>query len=116
MTSRTFKERYYQHKHSMENSSFAEDDGQKGTRLSSKAWQLKKEGKPVQVNFKIANKAYTYSSGGKMCYLCISESTRILLDSKGPEPYPTNWELLNKRVEVLSKCRHKLKFKLASYK
>ena len=84
----------------------------KGTKLSSKTWELKKSGQPFKIKFGIAHHAHTYKPGLKKCDLCLSESTRILL---GPDPTPPgNWMLLNKRTEIYAKCRHKKKYKLDS--
>lgn len=112
MTGNSFKERYNHHRYTMEHPSYADDDGKAGTRLSAKVWDLKKAGKQYTLKFKIANHAHTYKPGTKRCDLCLAESTRILLQNKGPEAYPSNWLLLNKRTEILAKCRHKRRYKL----
>lgn len=114
MTSKSFKERYNNHRHTIENPAFANEEGKNGTRLSSKIWSLKKAGKPYTLKFKIANHAHTYRPGTKRCDLCLAECTRIIVQHKGPEKYPSSWELLNKRSEVLAKCRHKRRYKLLS--
>ena len=48
----------------------------------------------------------------KSCELCLLEKTRILLGRKGPEKIDDNVVLLNRRTEVTSKCRHRLKYTL----
>ena len=50
-----------------------------------------------------------YSNISKRCMLCLHEKYEIL-------NYPDQEELLNKRCELVSKCRHINKFLLSNYK
>ena len=50
-----------------------------------------------------------YSNISKRCMLCLHEKYEIL-------NYPDQEELLNKRSELVSKCRHINKFLLSNYK
>ena len=50
---------------------------------------------------------------GKGCDLCLTEKVVILLGHDGPEKIPRSTILLNRRTELLQKCRHKRKFTYA---
>ena len=50
-----------------------------------------------------------YSNISKRCMLRLHEKNEIL-------SYPDQEELLNKRSEIVSKCRHVNKFHLSNYK
>ena len=50
-----------------------------------------------------------YPNISKRCMLCLHEKYEIL-------NYPDQEELLNKRSELVSKCRHVNKFLLSNYK
>ena len=50
-----------------------------------------------------------YSNISKRCMLCLHEKYEIL-------NYPDQYELLNKRSELVSKCRNINKFLLSNYK
>ena len=50
-----------------------------------------------------------YPNISKRCMLCLHEKYEIL-------SYPDQEELLNKRSELVSKCRHINKFLLSNYK
>ena len=50
-----------------------------------------------------------YSNIIKRCMLCLHETYKIL-------NYPDQEKLLNKRSELVSKCRHGNKFLLSNYK
>ena len=53
-------------------------------------------------------KAYPISSGGRQCDLCLTEKLTILMAN----PDTT----LNKRDEIMEKCKHKRKYVLATVK
>ena len=57
----------------------------------------------------IAKKVLPDSNISKKCLLCLHEKLRII-------NYPRPEELLNKRSELISKCRHANKFLLCNYK
>ena len=103
----TFKERYQSHKTSFEN-----PDYKGSTTLSTKFWELKEKGYPADIQWKILHTTKPYKAGMKSCDVCLLEKTRILLGRKGPEKLARDIILLNRRTEVTSKCRHKLKYTL----
>ena len=95
----TFKERYGGH-----TSSFRHEDKRSSTELSKKVWALKDNNEDFNVTWKIKKKAPPYRGGAKECSLCLTEKLLIITD--------TSSNLLNKRTELVSKCRHSNKFLL----
>ena len=87
-----------------------------GTALSAKIWQLKKANKEYSIKWDIVDKPFTYRAGSKYCDLCSSERMFISMGDKGPKKLPPGCVLLNRRSEILGKCRHKAKFTLARVK
>ena len=102
-----FKERYQSHKLSFENPNY-----KTSTTLSAKVWELREKGLPTEVKWNILHTTRPYKAGMKSCDLCLLEKTRILLGRRGPEKIDDNVVLLNRRTEVTSKCRHRLKYTL----
>ena len=78
------------------------------TELSKYFWKLKEEN--ADYNLKWRNKAHAspYKSGTRKCDLCLTEKNII------GRSYPK--KLLNKRTELVSKCRHRNKFLLSNIK
>jgi len=56
--------------------------------------------------FHFIAKAKSYNPEAKKCHLCITEKAKIL--------YYRGEGLLNKRSEIMAKCRHRAKHKLAA--
>ena len=77
--------------------------------LSDYVWSLKNEGSVPNLQWSIMKRAKSYSNTSKSCPLCNQEKLEILR-------YENKKELLNKRSEILNKCRHMNKFLLANYK
>ena len=102
LTSRKFKQRYNEHMRS-----FRKELDQ-STTLSTYVWKLKKKGLTPEVTWSIHKRAHAYSSGGRKCDLCLTEKMGILF----ADPI----EALNTRDEIMSKCRHTLKFTLKKAK
>ena len=109
-TGNSFKERYNNHKHDLKNEASA------GTTLSNMFWQLKKSPNVKEnptIKWQIIHKCHPLKAGLPICDVCLTEKTRILLQHEGPEPKPPdNTIFLNQRLEIYSKCRHRLKFTL----
>ena len=78
--------------------------------LSKYIWELKEtsNSSPTLV-WPIAKKVRPYSNISKRCLLCLHEKLQII-------NYPQPDESLNKRSELISKCRHANKFLLRNYK
>ena len=98
-----FKERYRNH-----TLSFKHQRYQHNTNLSSYVWSLKAENKPFNIQWSIAGKAPSYNPSMKCCKLCLLEKTLIMKSNDQVQ--------LNKRSELMSKCRHRAKFTLKKAK
>ena len=98
-----FKPRYNNHTQSFRNISYIND-----TELSKYLWTLKTNGTDYHLKWSIKSYASRYKCGTRRCDLCLTEKMIIALaDPK---------VLLNKRTELISKCRHRSKFILNSVK
>ena len=78
------------------------------TSLSSYIWSLKEVNRDYTMTWSIIAKAKAYTPETKKCGLCIAEKSNIL--------YFKGTGLINKRSEIMAKCRHKAKHKLAAIK
>ena len=100
-TSNTFKERFLNH-----TKSFNLKKYETSTSLSKYIWKLKSEDKPFNIDWSIEASAPAYNPASKNCRLCTMEKTIILFrEEKNP---------LNKRSELLGKCRHRAKYLLSA--
>ena len=104
LTAQKFKNRLSSH-----NTSFKYERYRHNTALSDYVWTLKNEEIEPNLKWSIMKHAKSYSNTSKSCSLCLQEKLEILR-------YPDKTELLNKRSEILNKCRHGNKFVLANYK
>ena len=98
-----FKSRFHKHCNSFKYESKANS-----TELSKHFWEMKRKGikKPI-MHWSVIGQAKPYQNGSKGCNLCLKEKYHILTS-------PVN--LINKRSEVVSKCRNESKFELVNYK
>ena len=76
------------------------------TELSNKIWDLKEKKEGYTVKFKLLENKKSYTPNTKNCNLCTAEKYQILFSD-----LPNK---LNTKSEIMSKCRHKRKFKLTS--
>ena len=90
-----FKSRYYSHIKSFKNEKY-----EKETELSKFIWHLKRKKETFTINWSILKKSNTNRRDSDQCNLCMDEKIEILR-MKG--------ELINKRSEVISTCRHNKK-------
>ena len=95
--STTFKARFNNHI-----SSFRHRSKAASTELSKHVWKLKNSNRPYNITWNVIKHATPFRSGAKACGLCLAEKLQIMQAKPGP--------LLNKRSELVSKCRHKAKF------
>ena len=102
LTEGTFKQRYTQHKLSFRNRNYSNS-----TELSKHIWTLKDSNTNFTINWSILATAPAYSNKSKRCHLCLTEKL-YLIRAKKPS-------LLNKRTELISKCRHENKFYLTNF-
>ena len=94
-----FKLRYANHKQSFDN-----ERKRDATSLSQHIWNLKESDVPFSLKWEVLSKCTPYAGGSRVCNLCITEKFEILKC----DPKIT----LNKRTEIVGKCRHRAKFKL----
>ena len=99
-----FKQRFYKHRMSFNNEGYSTD-----TTLSKHIWEIKEKSKIMpSLKWSIIKSVPAYSNISKKCHLCLQEKFEIL-------NYTNPNELLNKRSELISKCRHANKFLLSNY-
>ena len=105
LTEGTWKQRNYQHKHTFNNRK-----QEHRTSLSKFVWSTKDKNNnaPPKISRSILKLAPAYSNTTKRCMLCLQEKLAIIT-------YPEQHKLLNKRSELISKCRHENKFLLRYY-
>ena len=100
LTFTKWKERYSNHKFT-----FFDEHLKHHTALSKQFWCLKNKGLTPEIEWSILKKSNTPNSFDGRCNLCVEEKIYILIH-KWPD------RLLNKRSELIARCRHKTKFKL----
>ena len=99
LTSNTFKQRYYAH-----SNSFNKEANAHSTTLSTHIWELKNNNIPFTTEWSIQRLAAPYSKETQKCQLCLTEKALISLADSSAS--------LNKRNEIVGKCRHRDKFLL----
>ena len=102
ITETKFKQRYANHI-----KSFRHEKHQSDTELSNELWSIKNNNYTPNIVWEILRKHQTYNPNTKRCSLCLNEKLEIAR-YKGHN-------LLNKRSEIINKCRHRNKFALALY-
>ena len=71
------------------------------------SWELKDKGEDFTIKWSVATKASPYICSSKRCDLCLTE--KLLIAKADPRA------LLNKRSEIVSKCRYRNKFTLKRF-
>ena len=102
ITETKFKQRY-----ANDIKSFRHEKHQSDTELSNELWSIKNNNYTPNIVWQILRKHQTYNPNTKSCSLCLNEKLEISR-YKGRN-------LLNKRSEIINKCRHLNKFALAIY-
>ena len=100
ISSTKWKVRYVNHKYS-----FSHEHLKHQTALSKQFWSLKNKGLTPEIQWSILKKSNTPKCFDGRCNLCLEEKMQIMTYSE-PE------KLLNKRCELIARCKHKTKFKL----
>ena len=98
LTEGTFKTRFNGHKQT-----FRHEKYRNSSEISKKVWELKDKGSNYNLTWRVLQQAHAYKGGRGSCDLCASEKLHIL----------NNPSSLNKRTELVSKCRHARKFLLS---
>ena len=99
LTEGPFKERFRNHKKTFNNRKYVND-----SELSKHVWSLKDSDTNFRANWSVVKRASAYACGSKKCDLCLTEKT--IIGRSAPK------EFINKKSEIVSKCRHKNKFTL----
>lgn len=105
ITENTWKDRNYKHRNS-----YNDPNKKNDTRLSKYIWDLKDKGvkmEDIKFEWSIIDHATPYINGTRKCNLCLTEKFHIITSSL---------DLINKRSELISKCRHENKFYLMNFK
>ena len=95
-----FKTRFNNHK-----KSFRHRQNKKDTALFKYIWELKTKHTEHQIRWPIAQKSSGYNLVRKSCNLCL-----LLLCN-----FSDKNRLINKRLDLVSKCRHENKYMLKNY-
>ena len=98
-----FKTRYNNHTKSFRNRIYEKD-----TELSKYVWSLKDQNKTFDIKWSIFKKSSGYNPATKSCNLCLLEKL-VICNFKDKD------RLINKRLDLVSKCRHENKFIIANY-
>ena len=96
LTSMTFKRRHYGHKRS-----FRRRECESSTTLSGHIWKLKDRNLNYNVKWSVVDRAGIFNPTSRKCRLCLIEKYFILFQPEGAT--------LNKRSELFSTCRHRLR-------
>ena len=102
--SENFKLRYANHKVSFSNEARKAD-----TELSKYVWEIKQRGYNYDIKWKILRKTSKYNKRTNTCNLCTTEKLEIC-------NFKAKTSLLNKRNELVSKCRHANKHLLINFR
>ena len=98
-----FKIRYRNHIKSFRHAQYETE-----TELSKYIWAIKSKGLTYSIKWNILKLTAGYSKISKSCNLCINEKIEIC-------KFKNKRALLNKRSELVSKCRHENKHLLANF-
>jgi hypothetical protein len=104
-TGNTWKNRQYKHRNS-----FKDERKKTASEISKYIWELKGNGvnnDDIKIEWSVLDHAPAYINGARKCNLCLTEKYHIITSSL---------ELINKRSELISKCRHENKFYLMNFK
>ena len=102
-TEHSFKTRFNNHKVSFKHRKHSHD-----TVLSKYIWDLKDSDTDFSIKWSIVTRARSYRGNPSRCNLCLMEKLCILSADKST--------LLNKRSELITKCRYENKFYAANQK
>ena len=101
LTEDAFKQRYNNH-----TQTFKHEKYEYSTELSKYIWSLKRNQQNFKIKWSIQCCSRAYLPQSKRCNLCLTEKLSILSVD--------NCRLLNKRSELISKCRHENKYYLSN--
>ena len=99
--STTFKERLGNHRKAFKHEKYKAD-----SEISKEIWRIKRKGGEYHVKWKKVKNYTSYKPERKRCNLCDNEKLEIALHKEE--------NLLNQKNEIISRCRHRFKYKLAN--
>lgn len=100
----------WKHRHSVHKTSFKDRNYPARTTITDYVWKMKDEQAEMpNIKWSIEKTAPAYNNISKKCILCLQEKINII-------EHPDQKNLLNKRSELINKCRHANKFLLKNYK
>ena len=78
--------------------------------IAKEVWRIKDQGGDFNIEWRIIGHAPAYTPIAKKCNLCIAEKVYITenIDNQ-------HINLINKRDELISKCRHRSKYALSQF-
>ena len=97
-----FKLRYTNHKKSFNHRNHKSD-----TDLSNNFWKIEDNERSTNITWEILGRHQAYNTSSKRCSLRLNKKLKIALHR--------NNNMLNRRTEILSTCRHKNKYSLISH-
>ena len=74
--------------------------------LSEVVWGIKDAGRTPEVTWRILEETKAYIPQARRCALCLTEKLAIA-EHEGRD-------ILNKRSEIVAKCRHQFKYELSN--
>ena len=101
ITKRIWKERYKEHRQAFNNITKRTD-----SMLSEEVWRIKDAGGTPEVTWRILQRSKAYTPQSRRCALCLTEKLAIA-EHEGRD-------ILNKRSEIVAKCRHQFKYQLSN--
>ena len=93
ITEATFKKRYSNHKRSFNLPAYEND-----TELLKEFWKIKRRSSVPQIMWRILRKCSRFNRSALRCNLCLNKKLEIALLKEN--------NILNKRADLISKCRH----------
>ena len=103
LTERPFKGRWSDHC-----TSFQYPKYRNKSKLSGFVWKMKDKRQRYNIKWSIIKRSNPYKAGSKRCNLCLWEKYHILKGNRD--------NMINKKDELISKCRHVDKFMLKNFK
>ena len=94
----SWKLRFANHNISFRNRKYAKCE------IAKEVWRIKDQGGSFNITWRIIRNASAYNPVARKCNLCLSEKLYIAENIEG--------NLINKRDELISKCRHSNRYAL----
>ena len=100
----------WKHRHAVHNCSFRNKEYNARTALTDYVWKMKENyGEMPTIKWSVIKTMPAYSNISRRCLLCLQEKLCII-------EHDNQENLLNRKSELVTKCRHANKFLLKNYK